>query len=305
MSRTLLEQIATAHTLGEKVDDRVVGQLLKQEGISAEDTVILFKALPRAAAVKHIDTFLAAEEELGSTEVSSLLVSSDFASCGSPTSPEFIRLCQAVLSRLPSDYHTPYADKAHEWRSHVIRNAPKDVDVLVEKSLVYALNCPTVLLFEPLIDEIEGAKAKPTSSSSKLLASYVKETMVDGGGVETHNAFLKKHGADVFQKLSVDAPLHKARVISLCKAAAKTQKLSFDDVQKVMQVSTDGEVEAAIGEATLARLIDVRVNKSQRLIDVQAVVPLRFDKEAWQSLRAHVAKAIEFTNGLASNYGIH
>lgn len=288
--------------LQKSVDALLTGNL------EADDLVTVFKVLPRELTTKHVAKFLAAEGQLGGTEVSSLLVSSNFAGCGDVTSAAVVKIVSTAVNRVPADPTNSIAQDAYRWHVEVCKHGAgvKDVDVdsHARAALVYALNAPTFLSFEPLHDIVGASTFKTTTKETALLIEFVGAVLLDGKGAAGCLAFEGKAGKGFFEGVGVQGAMRKARLLSLCKLFDGKQTVPIAEVGKALQIDSDDEVEAYVIDASLANVVDVKLDRSKGVVEVGSVVPLRFDKQAFQQLKGHIEKYIAVIDGLKEQYGL-
>jgi hypothetical protein len=279
--------------------------LMKSE-MDADDLVSIFKVLPRSLTFPHIDRFLDAESNFTAAEVSTLLINDDFVGCEPLDTPAFAKVASTVVNRLTGESHAASAPAVYRWRLDICSKSAEgiDVDQHAQAAIVYALNSPSMYQFEPLADVVSSSSFKATTPKTKQLIEFLVSVMLEGTGATGVKAFEAKAGKQFLPEVGVTDALRKARITSLCTALLDKKSISFADVNKTLLLDNVEDVESYVIDAALAGIIDVKVNRNDRVVDVKSVTPLKFDAAAWKQLREQIVRAQKFADGMAQDYRI-
>lgn len=303
MSSDLLLEITSAWATGKsaKALEPQVKKLL--ESLDNEALVEVFKVLPRPLSMPHFQAFRKAEEALkdDANAVATLLVSTNFEDCGPVESiPEIISY---AVARVDDDVMDPHAEAVFEWRKRLCVLAPKsaavDLDAHARNAMIYAINAPNFLFFEDVHDAVSGVKL--TSKESQLLLQFIDTVLLTGSGSAGYEAFLAKAGKDFFAGLKVQGALRKTQLLSLCTLLAGKKDVAMSEVAKGLGVGAE-DAERLVVDAALANVIDVEVDRSNGIVRVKSVMPLRFDAKALKHLLDVLDENIALTEKLRQSY---
>ena len=264
--------------------------------LDQEDIISLYKHLPRSLTNSHIEAVIEAERKQQSTEVSNLLLLTDFEGLEplrDAKSPAlFLKVVNHVVHTL-GDLKSP---AVQQWRLYLLnKKAVPGVDLEGHAvgAMVAALATPSQFIFEPIVDSVSNVTLK--NDDSKKLLALLKDVMIEASGAQG----LKKWeatGKDLLQRHSIaEIVKRKATLLSLCRILKAGSTVSFDALRDGLGLANDEEVESAVVDAVLAQIIDAGVSKDRREVVVHSVEPLKFDKDAWKALSAQLANWAKLT----------
>ena len=271
-----------------------------------DDIVALFKVMPRSITNKHIERVIAAERECRQHEVSQQLLTTKFIGVeGCVDAAVFARVVQHVVDTLAND--AVYAADVFVHRLLLVSKSSKIAGIRAEDHLVaaivYAINDPGYFFFEQLLDGM-GTSFQPTRPATKELLSFVKTVLVEGKGVSALDAFLQKSGKDFFDRIGATGVRRKTQLVSLCVILKGAQTVSYSQLKGPLGAASEEEVEQAVVDAALANIIDVRVDKKDKVVVVRSTCPLSFGSEGWKQLDAQLKKWKTMADELAAAYQV-
>ncbi|XP_017772065.1 PREDICTED: eukaryotic translation initiation factor 3 subunit M [Nicrophorus vespilloides] len=141
-----------------------------------------------------------------------------------------------------------------------------------------ALADPKTFLLDPLLS------LKPVSFLEgqlihDLLTIFVSENLA------AYMNFYKNHKEFVMsQGLNHEKNMQKMRLLSFMQLAETNNEISFDVIQKELQISED-EVESFIIEVLKTKLVRARMNQSTRKVFITSTMHRTFGRAQWQQLR--------------------
>lgn len=280
-------------------------EILSTSGIDAEELINLFKVLPRDLTFPHINVFFDAEESLGTTDVSQLLVESDFVRCGNDEVPP-VKLVVTALDRLPEGLHN---EKVFKWRLAVCSAGGTtavakevDVDTQVYKLVTSALNDPSFFLFEPVLDAVNSASSSLSRSDTKHLVELIRDVMVPGTGIQGLKTFLSKAGQNFLTSKNIHNVERKARIISLCPFLSGKKIVTLEEIRVALDLHSIDEAENYVVDAAIAKIIDCRVNHTESTVEVHSVASLQFTDVAWKKLAEQVDNTTKVVDAMLKEY---
>lgn len=278
----------------------IVREVLEQPKLTDNDKISLFHVLPRHLAADRIMTFLEAESKQGVKSISESLISTSFSHV-KPT--DRVRVLSHVALTLATESN--YAEAVYAANLEIVASASKEVDT--EKhalaAIVFAINSPSVVMFEDLLDVLTNKALIIKDKVVLQLITLVQDVLVGGSGVSGYQAFLKSTGDDkFFEKLGATGIVRKSRLISISSVLSGKTRVTFAEAAAAIQAANDDEVENAVMDASLAGVVSVRVDHSKKEILVFNVAPLRFDEAAWKSLSAKIATWTAFVDERIATY---
>lgn len=146
------------------------------------------------------------------------------------------------------------------------------------KCIVSSINDPNVFIMDHLL-LLEPVKILEGEPVHKLLTIFVSGRLQDYlefAGKE--KAFLETSG------VKHDRNITKMRLLTFLQSAENQKEITFDTIEKQMQISAD-DVESFIIEAVRTKLIRCKIDHLARKVIVDSTVQRTFTKQNWQSLK--------------------
>jgi hypothetical protein len=265
-----------------------------------EALVEVFKVLPRQLTMSHFESFRKAEQSRKSNDVSTLLVVTDFENCGDIE--QLGEIISYAVANVTDDVLAPHAEAVFGWRLRLLKMAPKGItlDGPAKGALTFAINSPSFLIFEELHDAV--ASLKLADKTALALADFVDTVLLAGAGTAGYDAFVAKRGKTFFEEIGVTQALRKAQLLSLCRVLSGKQTMTLAEVAKGLGVGSAEEAEGLVVDAALANIIDVEVDRSQSVVSIKSVTPLRYDAAAMKELLAAIDNNIKFVDTISAAY---
>ena len=174
---------------------------------------------------------------------------------------------------------------------------------IATKAVVTAIRAPVSLYREK--NNLYQTVVSHTISDSSLLKLLDLLRIFCMGRVEDYVNF-RNDNQEVFSKFDLchESSLKNMRLLGLCVLAARcttsaesSHELSYSDIAKALEVSSDEEVEEWVVEAISNGLLDATMDQLNGSIKVSRSVRVSFEHEEWVALQR---KLSSWRNNLAS-----
>lgn len=146
------------------------------------------------------------------------------------------------------------------------------------KCIVSSINDPNVYVMDHLL-LLEPVKILEGEPIHKLLTIFVSGRLQDYlEFAAKEKTFLESSG------VKHDRNVTKMRLLTFLQSAENQKEITFDAIEKQMQISAD-DVESFIIEAVRTKLIRCKIDHLARKVIVDSTVQRTFTKQHWQSLK--------------------
>lgn len=146
------------------------------------------------------------------------------------------------------------------------------------KCIVTALADPKTFLLDPLLS-LSPVRFLKGELIHDLLLVFVSEKL------PSYMQFYKNHKEFVTsQGLNHEQNMKKMRLLSFMKLAESTPEMSFEMLQKELQVG-ENEVEPFIIEVLKTKLVRARMDQTARKVHVSSTMHRTFGRDQWQQLK--------------------
>ncbi|XP_028129854.1 eukaryotic translation initiation factor 3 subunit M [Diabrotica virgifera virgifera] len=146
------------------------------------------------------------------------------------------------------------------------------------RCIVSALADPNTFLLDPLLS-LKPVRFLEGDLIHDLLNIFVSENL------STYLKFYNEHKEFVSaQGLNHEQNMQKMRLLSFMQLAESNPEISFDVIEKELQMKPD-EVESFIIEVLKTKLVRARMDQSSRKVFVSSTMHRTFGRAQWQQLR--------------------
>lgn len=146
------------------------------------------------------------------------------------------------------------------------------------KCIVTALADPNTFLLDPLLS-LKPVRFLEGELIHDLLSVFVSENLA------TYVQFYQNHREFVnSQGLNHEQNLKKMRLLSFMQLAESNPELTFDELQKELQITED-EVEPFIIEVLKTKLVRARMDQKARKVHISSTMHRTFGRPHWLQLR--------------------
>ncbi|CAH1114228.1 unnamed protein product [Psylliodes chrysocephalus] len=146
------------------------------------------------------------------------------------------------------------------------------------RCIATALADPNTFLLDPLLS-LKPVRSLEGELIHDLLNIFVSENLT------AYLKFYKEHQEFVkAQGLNHEQNLQKMRLLSFMQLAESNPEISFDIIEKELQINPD-EVESFIIEVLKTKLVRARMDQSGRKVFVSSTMHRTFGRAQWQQLR--------------------
>lgn len=173
---------------------------------------------------------------------------------------------------------------------------PPDVVTVASKAVVCAIKAPVSMHKDR--NNLSTTMVGRVTTDATLLKLIELLGIFCVGTVDQYTAFHNSN-KDLFAKFEVchETSVRSMRLLGLCalaarsttSAASSSQLLSYSDIAKALEVSSDEEVEEWVVEAISHGLMDASMDQLSRTIVVSRCVRVSFDREEWVTLQGKLA----------------
>ncbi|CAF1358192.1 unnamed protein product [Adineta steineri] len=146
------------------------------------------------------------------------------------------------------------------------------------KCIINSINDPNVFVMDHLL-LLEPVKVLEGENIHNLLNIFVSGRLQDY--LEFYNkqkAFIESSG------IKHDRNVTKMRLLTFLQSAENQKEVTFDTIEKEMQISTD-DIESFIIEAVRTKMIRCKIDHLARKVIIDSTVQRTFTKQHWQSLK--------------------
>jgi translation initiation factor 3 subunit M len=155
--------------------------------------------------------------------------------------------------------------------------APK-ARIDASKCIINSINDPNVFIMDHLL-LLEPVKVLEGENIHNLLNIFVSGRLQDYLEFYTNQkSFIESSG------VKHDRNVTKMRVLTFLQSAENQKEVTFDIIQRDMQISLD-EVESFIIEAVRTKMIRCKIDHLARKVIIDSTVQRTFTKQHWQSLK--------------------
>ncbi|UJR22002.1 hypothetical protein I4U23_025070 [Adineta vaga] len=147
-----------------------------------------------------------------------------------------------------------------------------------EKCIINSINDPNVFVMDHLL-LLEPVKVLEGGTIHKLLNIFVSGRLQDYlEFYASQKAFIEAQG------VKHDRNVTKMRVLTFLQSAENQKEVTFDTIEKEMQIPTD-EIESFIIEAVRTKMIRCKIDHLARKVIIDSTVQRTFTKQHWTSLK--------------------
>ncbi|CAF1483809.1 unnamed protein product [Adineta ricciae] len=147
-----------------------------------------------------------------------------------------------------------------------------------EKCIITSINDPNVFVMDHLL-LLEPVKVLEGGTIHKLLNIFVSGRLQD-----YLDFYAAQKTAIESQGVKHDRNVAKMRVLTFLQSAENQKEVTFDTIEKEMQIPTD-EIESFIIEAVRTKMIRCKIDHLARKVIIDSTVQRTFTKQHWVSLK--------------------